>query len=172
MDERQQDIRKEMEEYLSSRKKNGFLGLFKKEEEDDELSPDMETYGEEDKSVFGSIIDSVKSAFNKKPKEEQTNLEEEFETAPKEHIEPDFEEFEEEQEKDEIGFFARLFRSKKEEESELEVKEDCKEDLKKIAKFCAELLKKVPSDELKKIKFSNEFSEFKQILDRNELIKK
>ena len=148
------EFNKEMSSYIKHKRKSEpwykrFLALFRFERKEKPVIEKSEGETMEKEVTAEQLVDEVKSG-------EKT--EEEIKT-----------EFEKKQKK---GFFARLF-SKRYEDEEFEEHEDftLNEDIKRVLKIQNDLVKKLPPEEIKKFKDSEDFIFYKETLKRYNLIK-
>lgn len=152
------------------------------EEEETELEKDFEE-GSSKKSLFEWLREFF--VFEKEPDEsleeagerhEKEEYEEEKEKEPETEEEKLEDEYEEELEKE--GWIdkiiSKIFVKTKEEET-VEDAEDIisedQQDMKAIAEIATKVMKKLPPEELKALKQSEDFETFKEILKKRELIR-
>lgn len=98
----------------------------------------------------------------------QRKRETEVESSEPVRLHPEVEPYEEQQEKK--GFFSRLWK-KKEAPAAEEPVEPNREDIKAISKIALHLAKQLPKDKLENFKASSEYSQLKEILRKNGLIR-
>ena len=168
---RRKELDREISSYISGLRKKekrvlvDFLKRLKgkKKPPKAELHPEVSTYGTQEE----------KPKKAKEEEKEEYRKRESAEEAPASELE---EEYVEEVQKQ--GWISRLVsrifvKSREEEELEEasdELAEDI-QDMKTIAEIATKVMKKLPPEEMKKFKESDEFHIFKEILKKRELIK-
>ena len=143
-DVRQKEITKDLDRYISSKRKGGLFGMFGKSESDDEVAmhPYVKTYDDEPAAVTPSPEPVAAAAA-----EEET-------PQPKK------------------GFLSRWFGEAEPEVEAAPVQAPAEDaDLREVARIALAFLRQTDADALARIKSSPDFEKFKEILRRRNIIK-
>jgi len=175
------EFQRDMNKYLDKASKSStrFINLHEKSKKPSksskEPSEESTTILIKEKTPFEHFLYKLSKIFSpkkkkEKPKEELVKEVEEMEEIEEKSSEDeDFEEIEKEEKSHKRSFFSWLFTKK--EEEEIEEIDMTHEDMRKLAIFTKELLKKISHEEFTKLKIDGKVDEFKEILKRNNLIK-
>jgi len=148
---RKTELNRDLSSYIASKRKSSFSlkGIFT---------------GSQQSENTASMHPEVKPYESKEEEKEVPSMDDEA-----------VEELEEEYAEESKGFFSKLkglFKPEKEpEDSEEDVEELANPELKELARITLTVLKKLPGQELREFKNSEDFAKFKDILARNNLIK-
>lgn len=122
---------------------------------------------------FSKFLNLFKSE-EKEEKEEIEDVTDEITETEEELMEEDDNEFVEEHKENKISFFERIFGSKENEHDETlhKMNKELLHDLKSVSVFAKDLLEFIPEEELDNLKQDGSLDEFKNILRKNNLLKK
>ena len=139
------DFDRDMEEYITERRRRSFLGVFSRKQAEVRLHPEVQPYADEAEPVPPTVQPEPQP--EPAPQESEQPLPE-----PKE------------------GFFSRMFKKKEEEQAPV-ISNEMYEDLRQVSKIALHIAKQLPSDKLEELKKSAEYSQFKDILKKHGLIR-